>query len=74
MYLGVSPFLPTEYKVWYNIKDFRARGNRKTNNTSIINKAIFNSTYCREIYKTSIIALAIVYFPPKIYLVSKFIM
>lgn len=67
---GVSPFSPAGYKVWRNVKDFRARGDGKTDDTAAINKAISDGARCGETCKISTIAPAVVYFPPGTYLVS----
>lgn len=67
---GMSPFSPSGYKVWRNVKDFGAKGDGRTDDTAAINKAISDGARCGEKCKTSTIAPAVVYFPPGTYLVS----
>lgn len=67
---GQSPFSPSGYKVWRNVKDFGAKGDGKTDDTVAINKAISDGARCGEQCKTSTISPAVVYFPPGTYLVS----
>ncbi|KAM0188779.1 hypothetical protein ACHAPI_010388 [Fusarium lateritium] len=67
---GVSPFSPSGYKVWRNVKDFGAKGDGSTDDTAAINKAISDGARCGEQCKTSTIAPAVVYFPAGTYLVS----
>ncbi|KAM0313289.1 hypothetical protein ACHAPQ_012073, partial [Fusarium lateritium] len=67
---GVSPFSPSGYKVWRNVKDFGAKGDGRTDDTAAINKAISDGARCGEQCKTSTIAPAVVYFPAGTYLVS----
>ncbi|CAF3635715.1 unnamed protein product [Fusarium graminearum] len=67
---GISPFSPSGYKVWRNVKDFGAKGDGRTDDTAAINKAISDGARCGEKCKTSTIAPAVVYFPPGTYLVS----
>jgi hypothetical protein len=67
---GISPFSPSGYKVWRNVKDFGAKGDGRTDDTAAINKAISDGARCGEQCKTSTIAPAVVYFPPGTYLVS----
>jgi hypothetical protein len=67
---GMSPFSPSGYKVWRNVKDFGAKGDGRTDDTAAINKAISDGARCGEQCKTSTIAPAVVYFPPGTYLVS----
>ncbi|KAI8648701.1 Pectin lyase fold virulence factor [Fusarium keratoplasticum] len=67
---GQSPFSPSGYQVWRNVKDFGAKGDGTTDDTAAINKAISDGARCGEECKTSTIAPAVVYFPPGTYLVS----
>ncbi|KAH7309114.1 LysM domain protein [Stachybotrys elegans] len=67
---GKSPFSPSNYKVWRNVKDYGAKGDGKTDDTVAINKAISDGARCGETCRTSTIAPAVVYFPPGTYLVS----
>ena len=69
-YPGKSPFSPSGYKVWRNVKDYGAKGDGKTDDTAAINKAISDGARCGETCKTSTIAPAVVYFPQGKYLVS----
>ncbi|KAL2759071.1 glycoside hydrolase family 55 protein [Sodiomyces alcalophilus JCM 7366] len=67
---GQSPFSPSGYQVWRNVRDFGAKGDGRTDDTAAINKAISDGARCGEECKTSTIAPAVVYFPPGTYLVS----
>lgn len=67
---GHSPFAPSDYKVWRNVKDFGAKGDGKTDDTAAINKAISDGARCGETCHSSTITPAVVYFPPGTYLVS----
>ncbi|KAM6526030.1 hypothetical protein FSOLCH5_002161 [Fusarium solani] len=67
---GRSPFAPSDYKVWRNVKEFGAKGDGKTDDTAAINKAISDGARCGETCHSSTISPAVVYFPPGTYLVS----
>ncbi|KAI8648484.1 hypothetical protein NCS56_01533300 [Fusarium sp. Ph1] len=65
---GKSPYATPDYKVWRNFKDFGVKGDGKTDDLAAINKAIADGMRCGETCHSSITTLAVVYFPPGIYL------
>ncbi|RPA79578.1 pectin lyase-like protein [Ascobolus immersus RN42] len=67
---GSSPYAPTGYKVWRNVKDFGAKGDGVTDDTAAINLAISSGGRCGANCGSSTIHPAVVYFPPGTYLVS----
>lgn len=67
---GKSPFSPSNYQVWRNVKNFGAVGDGITDDTEAINRAISDGARCGSGCHTSTIAPAVVYFPPGTYLVS----
>ncbi|KAL6401099.1 putative glucan 1,3-beta-glucosidase [Ilyonectria robusta] len=68
---GFSPFAPSGYEVWRNVKDFGAKGDGKADDTDAINKAISSGGRCGGGTCTgSTIYPATVYFPPGTYKVS----
>ncbi|CAG9998333.1 unnamed protein product [Clonostachys byssicola] len=67
---GQSPFAPSGYKVWRNVKDYGAKGDGKTDDTAAINKAISDGGRCGPDCGSSSLYPATVYFPPGTYLVS----
>ncbi|KAB8225907.1 pectin lyase-like protein [Aspergillus novoparasiticus] len=67
---GESPFAPSGYKVWRNVKDYGAKGDGVTDDTAAINRAISDGGRCGVDCGSSTIYPAVVYFPPGTYLVS----
>ncbi|KMU92714.1 hypothetical protein CIHG_10500 [Coccidioides immitis H538.4] len=67
---GVSPFAPSGYKVWRNIKDYGVKGDGVTDDTAAINRAISDGNRCGDNCGSSTIYPAVVHFPPGNYLVS----
>ncbi|KAK2742694.1 hypothetical protein FQN57_005149 [Myotisia sp. PD_48] len=67
---GSSPFAPSNYKVWRNVKDYGAKGDGTTDDTIAINRAIADGNRCGDNCGSSTIYPAVVYFPPGTYLVS----
>ncbi|KAI8660440.1 hypothetical protein NCS57_01021400 [Fusarium keratoplasticum] len=68
---GSSPFAPSGYQVWRDVKDFGAKGDGVTDDTDAINKAISSGGRCGGGKCTgSTIYPATVYFPPGTYKVS----
>ncbi|KAH7305819.1 pectate lyase superfamily protein-domain-containing protein, partial [Stachybotrys elegans] len=68
---GSSPFAPSGYQVWRNVKDFGAKGDGVADDTEAINKAISSGGRCGGGNCTgSTIYPATVYFPPGKYKVS----
>ncbi|KAL6364313.1 hypothetical protein LRP88_02232 [Fusarium phalaenopsidis] len=65
---GKSPYATPDYKVWRNFKDFGVKGDGKTDDPAAINKAIADGMRCGETCHSSITTLAVVYFPPGMYL------
>ncbi|KZN94210.1 Glucan 1,3-beta-glucosidase [Penicillium chrysogenum] len=67
---GNSPFAPSGYKVWRNVKDYGAKGDGVTDDTVAINKAISDGGRCGVNCGSSTIYPAVVFFPPGTYLIS----
>ncbi|KAK3296411.1 pectate lyase superfamily protein-domain-containing protein [Chaetomium fimeti] len=67
---GVSPFAPSGYRVWRNVKDFGAVGDGVTDDTAAINLAISSGGRCGLGCGSTSTLFAVVYFPPGTYLVS----
>ncbi|OQE59001.1 hypothetical protein PENNAL_c0346G01177, partial [Penicillium nalgiovense] len=67
---GSSPYAPSGYKVWRNVKDYGAKGDGVTDDTDAINLAISDGGRCGANCGSSTIYPAVVYFPPGNYLVS----
>ncbi|EEP79928.1 hypothetical protein UREG_04770 [Uncinocarpus reesii 1704] len=67
---GSSPFAPAGYKVWRNVKEYGAKGDGVTDDTTAINSAISDGNRCGDNCGSSTIYPAIVYFPAGTYLVS----
>ncbi|RKL32578.1 Glucan 1,3-beta-glucosidase [Fusarium proliferatum] len=68
---GSSPFAPSGYQVWRDVKDFGAKGDGVADDTDAINKAISSGGRCGGGKCTgSTIYPATVYFPPGTYKVS----
>lgn len=57
-----------------NVKDYGAKGDGVTDDTTAINKAISDGGRCGADYGSSTVVPAVVYFPKGIYLVSSSIM
>ncbi|KAJ5639538.1 uncharacterized protein N7484_007400 [Penicillium longicatenatum] len=68
--LGASPYAPSGYKVFRNVKDYGAKGDGVTDDTAAINKAIADGNRCGADCGSSTIYPAVVYFPSGTYLVS----
>lgn len=67
---GESPFAPSGYKVWRNVKDYGARGDGVTDDTAAINKAVADGNRCGLGCGSSTTLQAVVYFPPGTYIIS----
>jgi hypothetical protein len=67
---GSSPFGPSGYQVWRNVKDFGAVGDGVTDDTAAINLAISSGGRCGANCGSSTVVPAVVFFPPGTYLVS----
>ncbi|CAI7617233.1 unnamed protein product [Penicillium palitans] len=67
---GQSPFAPSGYKVWRNVKDYGAVGDGVTDDTAAINRAISEGGRCGPDCGSSTIYPATVWFPKGTYLVS----
>ncbi|CAG8018440.1 unnamed protein product [Penicillium nalgiovense] len=67
---GQSPFAPSGYKVWRNVKDYGAVGDGVTDDTEAINRAISEGGRCGPDCGSSTIYPATVWFPKGTYLVS----
>ncbi|KAJ3952539.1 hypothetical protein N0V92_011011 [Colletotrichum tropicale] len=67
---GASPFAPTGYKLWRNVKDYGAKGDGVTDDTEAINRAVAEGGRCGPDCGSSTVYPAVVYFPPGTYLVS----
>ncbi|KAM5453040.1 hypothetical protein McanCB49686_004992 [Microsporum canis] len=67
---GSSPFAPSGYKIFRNVKDYGAKGDGVTDDTAAINRAISEGNRCGENCGSSTIYPAVVYFPSGTYLVS----
>ncbi|CAG8040084.1 unnamed protein product [Penicillium olsonii] len=67
---GLSPFAPSGYKVWRNVRDYGAVGDGVTDDTEAINKAISDGGRCGANCGSSTIYPATVWFPAGTYLVS----
>lgn len=60
-----------DYKIYRNVKDFGAKGDGTTDDTSAINDAISSGNRCGQGCDSSTVTPALVYFPPGTYIVSK---
>ncbi|CAG8905451.1 unnamed protein product [Penicillium egyptiacum] len=67
---GQSPFAPSGYKAWRNVKDYGAVGDGVTDDTEAINLAISDGGRCGPDCGPSTIYPATVWFPKGTYLVS----
>ncbi|KAH8895965.1 pectin lyase-like protein [Thozetella sp. PMI_491] len=67
---GLSPFAPSGYKVWRNVKDYGAKGDGVTDDTAAINLAISDGGRCGLECGSSSTLQGVVYFPPGTYIVS----
>ncbi|KAJ6785862.1 hypothetical protein PWT90_10961 [Aphanocladium album] len=68
---GASPFAPSGYKVWRNVKDYGAVGDGVHDDTTAINRAISDGNRCGADCGSSTTLQAAVYFPAGTYLVSR---
>ncbi|KAF2104320.1 glucan 1,3-beta-glucosidase [Rhizodiscina lignyota] len=59
------------YKVFRNVKDYGAKGDGSTDDTTAINSAISDGNRCGKGCDSSTVTPALVYFPPGTYMVSK---
>lgn len=67
---GLSPFAPSGYKVWRNVKDYGAKGDGVTDDTAAINKAVSDQNRCGLDCGSTTTLQAVVYFPPGTYIIS----
>ncbi|KAH7312211.1 pectate lyase superfamily protein-domain-containing protein [Stachybotrys elegans] len=67
---GISPFGPSGYQVFRNVRDYGAVGDGVTDDTEAINRAITDGDRCGETCGSSTVTPAVVYFPGGTYLVS----
>ncbi|QRV92157.1 exo-beta-1,3-glucanase [Ceratobasidium sp. AG-Ba] len=69
---GGSPYnsSPSTYKVFRNVKDYGAKGDGVTDDTSAINRAISDGNRCGQGCKSSTVSPGLIYFPSGTYLVS----
>ncbi|KAJ5869330.1 hypothetical protein N7455_004271 [Penicillium solitum] len=67
---GQSPFAPTGYNVWRDVRDYGAKGDGVTDDTAAINKAISDGGRCGVGCGSSTIYPATVWFPAGTYLIS----
>ncbi|KAI0542146.1 pectate lyase superfamily protein-domain-containing protein [Xylaria digitata] len=67
---GISPFGPSGYQVFRNVKDFGATGDGVTDDTEAINNAITAGGRCGEDCGSSTVTPAVVYFPAGTYVIS----
>ncbi|KAK4870959.1 hypothetical protein LT330_000196 [Penicillium expansum] len=67
---GASPYAPTGYKVFRNVKDYGAKGDGVTDDTAAINTAIADGNRCGADCGSSTVYPAVVFFPRGSYLVS----
>lgn len=67
---GASPFAPSGYKVWRNVKDYGAVGDGVNDDTDAINRAISDGNRCGQGCGSSTTLQAVVYFPAGTYLVK----
>ncbi|XP_014555283.1 carbohydrate-binding module family 50 protein [Bipolaris victoriae FI3] len=68
--LGSSPFAPSGYKVWRDVRAYGAKGDGVTDDTAAINRAISDGNRCGANCGSSTIHPAVVFFPAGTYLVS----
>ncbi|KAF7180792.1 hypothetical protein CNMCM7691_010083 [Aspergillus felis] len=67
---GHSPFAPTGYKIWRNVRDYGAKGDGLTDDTEAINRAISDGGRCGADCGSSTRYPAVIWFPGGTYLVS----
>ncbi|KAG7117994.1 Glucan 1 like protein [Verticillium longisporum] len=67
---GLSPFAPSGYKVWRNVKDYGVKGDGVTDDTAAINKAVSDQNRCGLDCGSTTTLQAVVYFPPGTYIIS----
>ncbi|KJZ72690.1 hypothetical protein HIM_07882 [Hirsutella minnesotensis 3608] len=68
---GTSPWgNDPSYKIFRNVKDFRAKGDGVTDDAKAINEALADGKRCGEACNGSTTKSAIIYFPPGEYLES----
>ncbi|KAK2461103.1 hypothetical protein APHAL10511_006882 [Amanita phalloides] len=69
---GIAPYHanPMTYQVFRNVKDFGAKGDGVTDDTTAINNAISSGGRCGSACGSSTVSPAVVYFPQGKYLVS----
>lgn len=67
---GDSPFNPSDYQVYRNVKDFGCVGDGVIDDTACINAAISSGGRCGEFCGSATITPALIYFPSGRYLIS----
>jgi hypothetical protein len=65
-----APYAPSGYKVWRDVREYGAKGDGVTDDTSAINKAISDGSRCGNNCGSSTTTPAVVWFPSGTYLVS----
>ncbi|KAG8528789.1 uncharacterized protein KY384_006477 [Bacidia gigantensis] len=67
---GKVPFGKSDFKIYRNVKDYGAKGDGKSDDTTAINKAITDGDRCGKGCDSSTTTPAIIAFPPGTYMVS----
>lgn len=68
---GTVAYGSPNYQIYRNVKDFGAKGDGVTDDTSAINAAITQGNRCGKGCDSSTLTPALVYFPPGTYIVSR---